>query len=62
MSVKIKVSYSTDQELTGVIRLLSPSLKECRLRPAKGAYKRAYISLNDKTFPADFATEKARKA
>ena len=46
MSVKIKVSYSTDQELAGVIRLLSPALKECRLRPAKGAYKRAYITLD----------------
>lgn len=46
MSVKIRVSYNTDQEIAGVIRLLSPALKECKLRPAKGAYKRAYITLD----------------
>ncbi|MGI6007299.1 MAG: hypothetical protein ACOX8E_07380 [Ruminococcus sp.] len=53
MSVKIRVSYSTDQEIAGVIRLLSPALKECRLRPAKGGYRRAYITLNTGRSPRE---------
>ncbi|HJB00500.1 MAG TPA: hypothetical protein H9780_04975 [Candidatus Mediterraneibacter merdavium] len=46
MSVKIKVSYTDDGELAGVIRLLSPILRNVRVQPQKGRFKRAYIELN----------------
>lgn len=42
MSVKIKVSYTDDRELAGVIRLLSPIVQKWKKQPAKGKYKRAY--------------------
>lgn len=46
MSVKIKVSYNTDQELAGVIRLLSPVLKDYKVsRNKEGRYKKAYAEL-----------------
>ena len=46
MSVKIKVSYSTDQELAGVIRLLSPKLKSWKKsKKQEGRYKNAYAML-----------------
>ncbi len=51
MSVKIKISYTDDQELTGVIRLLSPIVKNWKKQPAKGKYKRAYIELNRERSP-----------
>ena len=46
MSVKIKVSYTDDGELAGVIRLLSPILRNVMVQPQKGRFKRAYIELN----------------
>jgi len=47
MSVKIKISYNTDEELAGVIRLLSPALKSWkRSRNMEGRYKKAYAELN----------------
>lgn len=49
MSVKIKVSYNTDQELAGVIRLLSPVMKDYKVsRNKEGRYKKAYIELDVK--------------
>lgn len=46
MSVKIKVSYNTDQELAGVIRLLSPVIKDYKVsRNNDGQYKKAYIDI-----------------
>lgn len=45
--VKIRVSYNTEKELAGVIRLLSPVLKSYKVQPQKGKYKRAYIELKD---------------
>ncbi len=51
MSVKIKVSYTKDEELTGVIKLLSPVVKDWKKQPAKGKYKRAYIELNHERSP-----------
>lgn len=46
MSVKIKVSYNTDQELAGVIRLLSPVMKKYKVsRNNDGQYKKAYIDI-----------------
>lgn len=45
MSVKIRVSYSTDEELAGVIRLLSPVIESYKIRHQKGIYKKAYIDV-----------------
>lgn len=42
MSVKIKVSYTTDEELEEVTRPLSSLVKNWKKQPAKGKYKRAY--------------------
>ena len=43
MSVKIKVSYTDDEELAGVIRLLSPLGKKWKVaKKQKGPYKKAY--------------------
>lgn len=46
MSIKIKVSYTDDQDLDGVIRLLSPIVRSWKKQPAKGKYKRAYGESN----------------
>lgn len=51
MSVKIKVSYTTDQELHKIMQLLSPVVKSWKKQPAKGKYKRAYIELNRERSP-----------
>lgn len=46
MSVKIKLSYNTDEELAGVIRLLSPALKSWKKsRNQEGRYKKAYAEI-----------------
>ena len=60
MSVKIRVSYTDDEELAGVIRLLSPCGEvpgrwQCR---QEGAYRNAYIYLH----PFDRTNELARNA
>ena len=36
-----------DEELAGVIRLLSPVLRSVKVQPQKGQYKRAYILLRN---------------
>lgn len=47
MSIKIKISYNTDEELAGVVRLLSPALKDYKVsRNKEGKYKKAYADLN----------------
>lgn len=47
MSVKIRVSYTDDEELAGVIRLLSPQMVSYKVaRQQQGKYKRAYIDLD----------------
>ena len=44
MSVKIKVSYNTDEELAEVIRMFSPAMKDYKVsRNKDGRYKKAYI-------------------
>ena len=53
MSVKIKVSYTDDRELAGVIRLLSPVLRNIKVQPEKGKYKRAYIMLTNANVDVD---------
>lgn len=46
MSIKIKISYNTDEELAGVVRLLSPALKDYKVsRNKEGRYKKAYAEL-----------------
>lgn len=47
MSVKMKISYNTEEELVGIIRLLSPILKTCKTKPQKGRYKLAYLELSN---------------
>lgn len=48
MSVKIKISYTDDEELAGVIRLLSPLLKSWKKSGSrKGKFKKAYVELED---------------
>ena len=42
MSVKIRVSYTDEEELAGVIRLLSPLGVSWKRQPKKGKYMRAY--------------------
>lgn len=42
MSVKIKVSYTDEEEYREIMRLLSPVVKSWKMQPAKGKYKRAY--------------------
>lgn len=47
MSVKIRVSYTDDEELTGVIRLLSPAVKSWKVaKRQEGAYRNAYIYMH----------------
>jgi len=46
MSVKIKVSYNTEEELAGVIQLLSPKVKTYKIaKKQEGQYKNAYVYL-----------------
>ena len=52
MSVKIRISYIEDEELAGVIRLLSPALKSYKVSGKReGKYRNAYAELKkpDKT-------------
>lgn len=42
MSVKIKLSYTDEEECQEIIQLLSPVVKSWKMQPAKGKYKRAY--------------------
>ena len=52
MSVKIKISYNTEEELAGVIRLLSPVIKSWKTSDNKeGRYKKAYVELKHMTKP-----------
>lgn len=50
MSVKIKVSYETEEELKGVLLLLDPVIKNWSKASKKnGKFFRAYVTL-DKAF------------
>ena len=47
MSVKIRISFTEDEELAGVIRLLSPALKSHKVSGKKeGKYRNAYADLD----------------
>lgn len=58
MSVKLKVSYTEDRELTVVLKRLAPLIKECKPKPAQGQYKRAYICLKDSALYSDLVNKK----
>lgn len=48
MSIKIRISYTEDEELARVIRLLSPLVKSWKKSgSSKGKYKRAYVELKE---------------
>lgn len=51
MSVKIRVSYTDEEELAGVIRLLSPMLRKIKVKSQKGRYNLAYIEMNSERTP-----------
>lgn len=58
MSVKIKLSYSNDEELAGVIRLLSPVMTDYKVsRNKEGRYKKAYIGLDNKRLNGVLCTQ-----
>ena len=49
MSIKIKVSYESPQELQEVLKRLKPILLSCKVpKLQEGRYKRAYIDLQVK--------------
>jgi hypothetical protein len=56
VSVKIKVSYTDDKELSEVLRRLHP-VKRVRPQPAKGSFKRAYIDIKQGCLSAELVTE-----
>ena len=56
MSVKIKVSYTDDKELSEVLKRLHP-VKRVRPQPAKGQFKRAYIDIKQGGLSADLVNE-----
>lgn len=47
MSAKIKLSYTTEEELQSVIRLLSPVIKSWKVsKNQEGQYRKEYIELD----------------
>lgn len=67
MSVKIRISYTEEEELAGVIRLLSPSLKSYKVSGKReGKHRNAYADLrpgfqNDETGESAKRVEKPNK-
>lgn len=53
MSVKIKVSYTDEEELVGVIQLLSPLGVSWKRQPKKGKYMRAYSVTKHERSPSE---------
>lgn len=53
MSVKIKVSYTDEEELVGVIQLLSPLGVSWKRQPKKGKYMRAYSVIKHERSPRE---------
>lgn len=54
MSVEIKISYNTAEELAGLVRLLSPALKSYKVSAnKKGRYKKAYAVLSSERIIKD---------
>ncbi len=46
MSIKIKVSYETEEELKGVLMLLAPVKSWTRAAKKSGKFFRAYITMD----------------
>ena len=47
MSVKVRISYTTPQELQEVLKHLKPIVKSCKVGKGKNEqYKKAYVELN----------------
>lgn len=62
MSVRINVKYTTEEELAGVIRLLSPAVKSWKVaKRQEGAFKNAYIVMKGGVLPHVLVTENAEK-
>ncbi len=49
MSVRIRISYETDDELLKIQELLAPLRMKLKFSPTKGSYKRAYMDSPDVT-------------
>lgn len=48
MSVKIKISYNTDEELEQIGKLLSPMFKDIKVsRNKEGRFKKAYAEIKE---------------
>lgn len=47
MSVRIRISYETDDELMKIQELLAPLRMKLKFSPTKGSYKRAYMDSPD---------------
>ena len=62
MSVRIRVSYTGDEELSGIVRLLSPAIKSYKVKPQKGRYKLAYIDMKSGVLLRVLVTENTGKA
>ena len=61
MSVRIRVSYTEEEELAGVIGLLSPAVKSWKVKPQKGRYKLAYIDMKSGVLPRVLVAENDEK-
>lgn len=61
MSVRIRVSYTEEEELAGVIRLLSLAVKSWKVKPQKGRYKLAYIDMKSGVLPRVLVPENDEK-
>ena len=61
MSIKIRVSYTDEEELAGVIRLLSPMVKSWKVaKRQEGAHKNAYIWMKDGRSPKEQRKPRAK--
>lgn len=48
MSVKIKISYTTDEELKKVLQALSPVMKGYKIsKNQEGKYKKVYVEVKE---------------
>ena len=48
MSVKIKISYTTKEELDKILRVLSPVMKDYKIsKNQEGKYKKAYVEVKE---------------
>ena len=48
MSVKIKISYTTKEELEKILHVLSPVMKDYKIaKNQEGKFKKAYVELKE---------------